>query len=84
MDLLLELDEESLSFAQKNITANDMEPQITMRKASTTGRILFPLEDNVQFEFSMCNPPFYESAQEVADLAKEKELPPNAVSTEVA
>ncbi|KJA14451.1 hypothetical protein HYPSUDRAFT_173409 [Hypholoma sublateritium FD-334 SS-4] len=76
-----EIDEESHSFAQKNISGNDMQSQITLSKASASGRILFPLEDNVRFEFSMCNPPFYGSAQEVADLAKEKELPPNAICT---
>lgn len=81
--IIYRLDEDSYSFAQKNISVNDMQSQITLRKASTSGRILFPLEDNVQFEFSMCNPPFYGSAQEVADLEKEKDLPPNAVSNEV-
>lgn len=32
------------------------------------------------FDFTMCNPPFYSSFEEVARSASEKELAPNAVS----
>ena len=32
------------------------------------------------FDFTMCNPPFYSSADEIENLAKEKATSPNAVS----
>jgi 23S rRNA A1618 N6-methylase RlmF len=32
------------------------------------------------FEFTMCNPPFYSSPEEVAKSASEKDSAPNAVS----
>lgn len=68
-------------FAQRNVSVNGMESRIDIRRARADGPILFPLEDEVRFEFTMCNPPFYASAQEVIELAEEKELPPNAVRT---
>ncbi|KAF8166825.1 S-adenosyl-L-methionine dependent methyltransferase [Pholiota molesta] len=76
-----ELDEYSYAFAQKNVSVNGMESRIDVRRARADGPILFPLEDEVNFEFTMCNPPFYASAQEVIELAEDKELPPNAVCT---
>jgi 23S rRNA A1618 N6-methylase RlmF len=68
-------------FAQKNVSVNGMESRIDVRRARADGPILFPLEDEANFEFTMCNPPFYASAEEVIELAEDKELPPNAVCT---
>ncbi|KAF8972036.1 hypothetical protein BDZ97DRAFT_1650372 [Flammula alnicola] len=78
-----ELDDESFESARANVSTNGMDSRIDVRKASAKGDIFFPLEENVQtsFEFSMCNPPFYGSAQEVAESAQAKELPPSAVCT---
>ncbi|KAH8978611.1 ribosomal RNA large subunit methyltransferase F-like protein [Lactarius hatsudake] len=46
-----------------------------------TGPILFPLiqDPAASFDFSMCNPPFYASAEEVVRSATAKALSPNAV-----
>ncbi|KAF9478453.1 hypothetical protein BDN70DRAFT_933402 [Pholiota conissans] len=76
-----ELDEDSYASAQQNVTTNDLESRIEIRKADIDSPILFPLEHDVHFDFTMCNPPFYTSAKEVMELAEEKELPPNAVCT---
>ncbi|KDR73624.1 hypothetical protein GALMADRAFT_251373 [Galerina marginata CBS 339.88] len=77
-----ELDDESFESARINVSSNDMQSRIDVQKASNDGLILFPLEESDEnFEFSMCNPPFYESALEISQLAQEKELPPNAVCT---
>ncbi|KAF8958194.1 hypothetical protein BDZ97DRAFT_67956 [Flammula alnicola] len=78
-----ELDDESFESARANVSTNGMDSRIDVRKASAKGDIFFPLEENVQtfFEFSMCNPPFYGSAQEVTESAQAKELPPSAVCT---
>ncbi|PPQ78488.1 hypothetical protein CVT25_011829 [Psilocybe cyanescens] len=76
----LELDDESYASAQHNVSQNNMQSRIHIEKASPDGLILFPLECNHDsFTFTMCNPPFYGSADEVAQSAQEKELPPNAV-----
>ena len=36
---------------------------------------------NISFGFSMCNPPFYASRQEVLESAEAKEIGPRAVCT---
>ena len=36
---------------------------------------------HLRFDFSMCNPPFYSSAEEAASLADAKQMSPNAVCT---
>ncbi|KAJ3503764.1 hypothetical protein NLJ89_g8288 [Agrocybe chaxingu] len=77
-----EIDDMSFTYAQRNVASNDLRNRIDIRNASKEGRILFPLEKpNEKYDFCMCNPPFYASAAEVEDLAREKELPPNAVCT---
>ncbi|CAA7268739.1 unnamed protein product [Cyclocybe aegerita] len=77
-----EIDDASFTCALNNVEANDLHNRIDVRKASKEGGILFPLEDcDAKYDFCMCNPPFYASAAEVEDLAREKELPPNAVCT---
>ncbi|KAF8799482.1 S-adenosyl-L-methionine dependent methyltransferase [Phlegmacium glaucopus] len=37
--------------------------------------------NNMHFEFTMCNPPFYTSVEEVVQSASEKDLAPNAART---
>jgi len=76
-----ELDDESYNSAQTNVTSNSMQDQIHVKKASAEGPILFPLDEDRDstFDFAMCNPPFYGSAEEISRSAEEKELSPTAV-----
>uniref|UniRef100_A0A8H7XML2 U6 small nuclear RNA (adenine-(43)-N(6))-methyltransferase n=1 Tax=Psilocybe cubensis TaxID=181762 RepID=A0A8H7XML2_PSICU len=76
-----EIDYESYESARRNISNNNMQSRIHVEKASPDQSILFPLEDDRTFEFTMCNPPFYGSAAEVVQSAEAKEFPPNAVCT---
>ncbi|KAF9560031.1 hypothetical protein CPC08DRAFT_495149 [Agrocybe pediades] len=77
-----ELDDESYASACKNVASNSLQDRIHVRKASQDGLILFVLDEvSGNFEFTMCNPPFYGSAEEIAQSAEQKELPPNAACT---
>ncbi|KAF8874878.1 hypothetical protein CPB84DRAFT_1797148 [Gymnopilus junonius] len=78
--VVTELDDYSYECACDNVSSNNMQTSIKVKKASVDGPILFPVE-NQNFDFSMCNPPFYGSKEEVAQSAESKELPPNAVCT---
>lgn len=66
-----EIDERSMEFAKMNIELNKLENQILLFKSDVNGPIL-PLEiftifsnDSV-IDFTMCNPPFYASEEEIA------------------
>ncbi|KAF8805857.1 S-adenosyl-L-methionine dependent methyltransferase [Phlegmacium glaucopus] len=78
-----ELDDISYDCANENVSRNNMQSRIRLEKATREGSIFFTLESNPKsnFEFTMCNPPFYTSAEEVAQSASEKDLAPNAVCT---
>jgi 23S rRNA A1618 N6-methylase RlmF len=41
------------------------------------------LDKEEEYTFSMCNPPFYESKEEMEESALKKELEPSAVSLEI-
>ncbi|KAI9435810.1 S-adenosyl-L-methionine dependent methyltransferase [Lactarius indigo] len=78
-----DVDSVSLASAQANVDRNGLSERISVLRADPTGPILFPLTQDpaVSFDFSMCNPPFYASAEEVARSAATKALSPNAVCT---
>ncbi|KAF8630603.1 hypothetical protein AX15_002830 [Amanita polypyramis BW_CC] len=78
-----ELDETSFSYAKRNIELNGLTERIHLIKTANNDPILSPLElyPTISFDFIMCNPPFYESTEEMASSAIAKELPPNAVCT---
>jgi len=78
-----ELDETSYSYANRNVEANGLSEKIHLVKTSSEGRILSVMGSypTISFEFTMCNPPFYESGDEMTRSAASKELPPNAVCT---
>ncbi|KAL1734596.1 hypothetical protein EV714DRAFT_268728 [Schizophyllum commune] len=86
-----ELDPLSLRFALENVARNGLDkphdaltnspygpcPRIEILQASEDGPLLLPLAayPDRQFAFSMCNPPFYESAEEIAACAAGKARP---------
>ncbi|KAG7089297.1 hypothetical protein E1B28_010995 [Marasmius oreades] len=83
--VVTELDELSAKYAQKNVKANNLSDRIQIVMASVPGPILIPLSDTSQtFDFTMCNPPFYSSAEDVAQSLEAKEFGPNAVCTGAA
>ncbi|KAF8814140.1 hypothetical protein BYT27DRAFT_7179942 [Phlegmacium glaucopus] len=78
-----ELDDISYDCASENMNTNNMQSQIRLEKATRERSIFFTLERNpkLNFEFTMCNPPFYTSSEEAAKSASEKDLAHNAVCT---
>ncbi|KAK7030427.1 hypothetical protein VNI00_014171 [Paramarasmius palmivorus] len=78
-----EVDETSFRSAEDNIKINALCDRIRVAKASPNGPTLLPLisEPSSTFTFTMCNPPFYGSAEEVAQSAEVKEFEPNAICT---
>ncbi|KAI9453618.1 S-adenosyl-L-methionine dependent methyltransferase [Lactarius psammicola] len=78
-----DVDTVSLASAQANVDRNGLSERISVLRADPTGPVLFPLTQDTaaSFDFSMCNPPFYASAEEVARSAAAKALSPNAVCT---
>ncbi|BGP19882.1 hypothetical protein JCM10213v2_008013 [Rhodosporidiobolus nylandii] len=81
--LATDIDARSLSFAKRNVELNELEERIRLFEVEQAGAI-FPKEvvDSVErIDFTMCNPPFYSSDDEMASSLAAKELEPFAVCT---
>lgn len=77
-----EIDADSLKIAQKNIDSNNLASCIELRFQKDETNILKNLvRSNDSFTASMCNPPFYKSAEEArgANRRKSRNLGNNAV-----
>ncbi|KAJ3525899.1 hypothetical protein NM688_g8333 [Phlebia brevispora] len=86
-----DIDSRSIQFAHQNVESNSLEKRITIQAVLPDDPI-FPSPQerfdrealgNVpsHFAFTMCNPPFYGSHEEVLESAEAKEYGPNAVCT---
>jgi 23S rRNA A1618 N6-methylase RlmF len=65
--LATEIDGESFTSAQENVTRNHLEALITVRRTETDRLLSEPLESEPadhKFDFVMCNPPFFDSMDE--------------------
>ncbi|KAL0578575.1 hypothetical protein V5O48_003425 [Marasmius crinis-equi] len=83
--VVTELDDVSETHARENVESNALDDQIQILKATKSGPLLLPLSDDTQtFDFTMCNPPFYSSAEDVAQSSEAKVSAPNAVCTGAA
>ncbi len=72
-----DIDPNSIENAQEIIDKNKLNKHIVLRLQKEKSHILTNIiKENEQFTFSMCNPPFYKSAQEAEDvnLRKTKNL----------
>ncbi|KAF8438425.1 S-adenosyl-L-methionine dependent methyltransferase [Boletus edulis BED1] len=78
-----DIDRVSLVSARQNVERNGLSDRITIIDMSSSESILQPLDGplSVPFHFTMCNPPFYASMEEVAQSTEAKEYGPNAVCT---
>jgi len=80
-----ELDPLSIVYAQLNVQENGLQDRITVVKAGHGEPILLPLLGRNMpaqtYDFTMCNPPFYESRDEILRSAEAKDTGPNAVCT---
>ncbi|KAJ3477454.1 hypothetical protein NLG97_g8835 [Lecanicillium saksenae] len=78
-----DIDDESLSWARKNIENNHLQNRIQLVKSEPNGPII-PIQTAVNEEdlaFVMTNPPFYRSTEEMDERAAEKSLPPLTACT---
>ncbi|TLD15200.1 hypothetical protein PspLS_10765 [Pyricularia sp. CBS 133598] len=79
-----DVDKESLSYAEKNIVANNLSHRIKLvSRPDPATSPLIPLDELKinAIDFVMTNPPFYESEKELLTLAAQKELPPSTACT---
>ncbi|RPA94509.1 hypothetical protein L873DRAFT_1830307 [Choiromyces venosus 120613-1] len=82
-----DIDEKSLEYARENVKRNkekvgDLDERITVFANSPDGDI-FPIGKMgiEKLDFTMCNPPFYTSIDDMFDSAKKKNLPPSSSCT---
>jgi 23S rRNA (adenine1618-N6)-methyltransferase len=77
-----ELDEKNYVYAKQNVLANDLSSRIKLIKVPGPGKILPNL--NIlgipRADFTMCNPPFYTSQEDMRSMWSKAE-PPSAVCT---
>ncbi|EEP81390.1 conserved hypothetical protein [Uncinocarpus reesii 1704] len=88
---ILDIDDDNIKIAQENVKRNDLQSRIHVVR-TTQADFLIPLGDKIPFEteyqakivrlqFTMCNPPFYESEEEMMASANLKHRPPNSACT---
>lgn len=76
-----DIDLRSIDYATKNVKRNHLEDRIKIQHTTDPNKI-FQLQDTVPvYTFSMCNPPFYSSREEMNEGLENKELEPSAVNT---
>ncbi|KAJ7185804.1 S-adenosyl-L-methionine dependent methyltransferase [Mycena filopes] len=72
----------SLTTARSNIARNGLDERIRVFQTTPEAPIFTPLHQNsTETDFTMCNPPFYSSHEDVAASADAKDFEPNAVCT---
>jgi 23S rRNA A1618 N6-methylase RlmF len=76
-----EIDSYSYECASANIASNGLQSQIQIHKAQPHEPILSPLLGSDRFDFTMCNPPFYSSREEIEKSTAEKTFSPSAICT---
>ncbi|KAK4184677.1 XAP5, circadian clock regulator-domain-containing protein [Podospora australis] len=77
-----DIDVKSLSFAKQNIELNGLQDRIRLMERKP-GDALIPVDvlDNSPIDFTMMNPPFYESDADMQSSAQKKSRPPNSACT---
>ncbi|KAJ7060987.1 S-adenosyl-L-methionine dependent methyltransferase [Mycena amicta] len=78
-----DIDSLSLQNAQSNIEGNGLKDRVRLFDTTPDAPILAPLlhDPALSITFTMCNPPFYSSHEEVKTSAGAKQFEPNAVCT---
>ncbi|KAJ7050905.1 hypothetical protein C8F01DRAFT_1177412 [Mycena amicta] len=78
-----DIDSLSLQNAQPNIERNGLQDHVRLFDTTPDAPILAPLwhDPALSITFTMCNPPFYRSHEEVKTSAEAKEFEPNAICT---
>lgn len=82
-DTTEDIDPESLDYARRNVSINGLEDRVQIVAKSKDDAYILPLNDcSVEkVDFTMTNPPFYESEADLVKSAKKKASPPNSACT---
>ncbi|KAI9930186.1 hypothetical protein MW887_011998 [Aspergillus wentii] len=78
-----DIDEGNFQSSKKTVSANELESRIQIIKTDPKDDLI-PLQSKLgaeSLDFTMCNPPFYESRDEMIASATEKERPPFSACT---
>ncbi|CAG7942070.1 unnamed protein product [Penicillium olsonii] len=80
--VVTDIDPGNIRTAQENVALNELESRIRIIESDPDGP-LFPLEKigRETLDFTMCNPPFYISRDELVESAKQKKRPPFSACT---
>ncbi|KAJ5739334.1 hypothetical protein N7533_012118 [Penicillium manginii] len=80
--LATDIDENNTRTAQENVKRNQLESRIRVIKTDPKDD-LFPLDklEQKSLDFTMCNPPFYTSREEMAQSSESKSQQPSSVCT---
>ncbi|GBE83680.1 Putative methyltransferase-like protein [Sparassis crispa] len=89
-----DVDDHSLQCARLNVQQNNLQDRITVVQSDPAGPVILSLFPNctpekvestetsdMDFEFIMCNPPFYSSREDILHSAEAKEFEPTSVCT---
>ncbi|XP_013145089.1 PREDICTED: methyltransferase-like protein 16 [Papilio polytes] len=78
-----EKDEDSIKMALDNVERNDLQCLIKLKKNTTASLVeyLFLEDNDLRFDFCMCNPPFYSNVQEVLESRSPARPPPKNAFT---
>ncbi|KAL2847437.1 hypothetical protein BJY01DRAFT_262995 [Aspergillus pseudoustus] len=78
-----DIDDENVKTATRTVKKNNLDSRIHVIKTNPSDN-LFPLHripGTERLDFTMCNPPFYSSREEMVTSAEEKERPPFSACT---
>ncbi|KAJ9194279.1 hypothetical protein DTO164E3_7385 [Paecilomyces variotii] len=78
-----DVDEQNIESARRNVQQNKLESRIKVIRTIPEGPLI-DLDQRLEVErldFTMCNPPFYESEQEMIASAEAKQRPPFSACT---
>ncbi|KPM37623.1 hypothetical protein AK830_g8937 [Neonectria ditissima] len=77
-----DIDPKSLEFARKNVALNHLQHRINVVQRKPEDAVI-PLDDLgiATIDFTMNNPPFYKSAEDMANSAAQKSKPPQSACT---
>ncbi|KAK3589134.1 hypothetical protein CHS0354_017101 [Potamilus streckersoni] len=82
--LASEMDEQNLHYAKKNIEANFFSDKIQVKAVTQETMFIGLVEEDEQYDFSMCNPPFFSDhleAQGISSSRSDDRPEPRSLST---
>ncbi|PYH48897.1 DUF890 domain protein [Aspergillus saccharolyticus JOP 1030-1] len=78
-----DIDDENIKSSRANISANGLDARVTVLRTDPEEKLI-PLDTKVKvprLDFTMCNPPFYASRDEMVASAEAKDRPPFSACT---